>query len=140
MIFFNNQLMKNENQLRLFMVNNPVPFTRYEDHVAGIYLQLFDLVEAAIEEKENPIALIEEYLGVSYNMDNSIIEITSFLFHTGEMTSALHELKENWQGLDETLPEDSLMFGGVSQQEARGVYTETTLRTYLEALMQQNNG
>lgn len=140
MIFFNNQLMKTPGQLRLFMVGNPKPFTRYEDHEAGIYLQLYELIERAIKEKENPINMIQDYLGVTYNLGDSINEISSFLFHTGEMMGALQDLKENWQALDDTLPEDSLMYGGASEGEAREIYTETTFRNYLEALNEVSNG
>lgn len=140
MIFFNNQLMKTTGQLRLFMVNNPVPFTRYEDHEAGIYLQLYELIESAIKEKDNPITMIQDYLGVTYNLGDSINEMTSFLFNTGEMMGALQDLKENWQAFDDSLPNDSLMYGGTSEEEAKEIYTETTLRNYLEALNQVSNG
>ncbi|MEO9870384.1 MAG: hypothetical protein ABJQ69_03715 [Ekhidna sp.] len=132
--------MKTATELRLFMVVNAEAFTRYEDHEAGIYLQVYELIQSALEEDENPIGLIQDYLGVTYTLGDSINELTSFLFHTGEMMAALQDLKENWQVLDKTLPEDSLMFGGTSKEEATEIYAETTLRNYLEALSEVTHG
>ena len=134
MIFYHNQLMKSSNQLKLFLVSNPVAFKRYEDHQAGIYIQLHELIEDARKEGEDPIGLIEEYLGTTCNLGDSDDEIASFLFQTGEMTAALNVLKENWHGLDESIPADSLMYGGVSFDEATQAFAELTFRTYLEAL------
>ena len=139
MIFYNNQLMKSSNQLRLFLVSNPVPFERYEDHEAAIYIQLHELIEDAKNDKEDPISLIEEYLGTTYNLGNSDNEIASFLFQTGEMMSALNVLKENWHALDESVPGDSLMYGGVSKDEATQIFSQLSLRTYLEALVAISN-
>lgn len=132
--------MRNPGQLRLFMVSNPTPFTRYEDHQAAIYMKIHDLVEQAFEQKEDPVALACEYLGTWYPFDHSTDELTAFLFESGEMTTALKELEENWHALDDTVPETSLLYGGVSRAEARDIYTQTTLRTFLEALTHQSHG
>ena len=135
MIYYNNQLMKSGNQLKLFLVSNPIPFERYEDHEAAIYIQLHELIEDAVKDKEDPVALMEDYLGTTYNLGGSEDEIASFLFHTGEMRAALNVLKENWDALDESIPHDSLMYGGVSKDEATEIYSELSLRSYLEALV-----
>lgn len=139
MIFYNNQLMKSGSQLKLFLVSNPIPFERYEDHEAAIYIQLHELIEEARKEKENPIALIEDYLGTTYNLGDSDNEIASFLFRTGEMMSALNVLKENWHTLDRSLPEDSLLYGGVSKEQVTQVFSQLSLRTFLEALVALSN-
>ncbi len=134
MIFYHNQLMKSTNQLKLFLVSNPVPFERYEDHEAAIYIQLHELIADAKKDKEDPIALIETYLGTTYTLGDSDNEMASFIFQTGEMMSALNVLRENWHALDESIPGDSVMYGGVSREEATQLYSQLTLRTYLEAL------
>jgi hypothetical protein len=135
MIFFNNQLMKDESQTRLFIVTNPIKFVRYEDHEAALQLQLYDLIERAIEEKEDPIALIEGYLGMVYNGGQNIADIASFLLNTDHVNHAMHLLRENWQHKDSSLPDESLLYGGeVNRDEAVGIYSGLTLRTYLETL------
>ena len=140
MIFYNNQLMKNQQQLRLYLVSNPKKFQVFEDHEAAIQIQLHELVERAIREKENPIALIEEYLQISYNCGDTVEDIANFLISTPQMIHALHNLKDNWDQMDETLPEDSLMYGGTSRDEAVQAFSEITLRNYLEALTGVYNG
>ena len=139
MIYFNNQLMPDDNSAKLFMVTNPVPFERFEDHEAAIYIQLHDLVEQAIGKAENPIALIEDYLEITYTDGRTIEEIAAFLFHTDKLQCALWTLKESWDKFDKTLPEDSLMYGGISKDEAIQMYSEITLRSYLETLAQFKN-
>jgi len=134
MIFFNNQLMKNQQQLRLYLVSNPVPFKRFEDHEAALQIQLHELVQRAIEQKEDPVALIEEYLQVNYNGGDRPEDIANFLAGSPQMVHAMHTLKDNWDQLDETLPEDSLMYGGTTRDEAVQAFSEITLRNYLETL------
>lgn len=126
--------MKNDTQLRLFLVSNPIAFSRYEDHEAALQIQLQELIEKAISDGENVIALIETYLGISYPSGNSLQEMADFLTHTDQMNFALHGLRENWDKMDESLPKDSLMYGGVTQEQAVQVFSEIDLRTYLEAL------
>ena len=135
MIFYNTQLMPDAGKARLFMVSNPIPLERYEDHEAALYLQLHELVERSRAEGQDPIALLEDYLETVYTDGHYPDEIANFLFHHDSMQSALWTLKESWSTLDETLPESSLMYGGLGKQEALEVYAETTLRTYLEALV-----
>ena len=65
------------------------------------------------------------------------LEVT--LFYSDKMSSARWVLQESWGQLDETLPQDSLMYGGLSKDEARQVYTEIDLRSYLETLSQDRN-
>lgn len=139
MIFFNNQLMKTDNQCRLYMVSNPLPFERYDDHEAGLYIQLHEMVELATEQKESPIALIEEYLGISYTGGETTDEIVAFLFQTSHVTHALYNLRDNWKEMNQSFPEDSLMFGGVSKEQAIQIYYETSFRSYLETLSQLFN-
>ena len=119
---------------RLFMVSNPSKFERFEDHEAGIFIQLHELIEQAKAMGENPIALIEEYLEVVYNEGNTTDEIASFLLETNKMQTALWTLKECWDKMDDSLPTSSIMYGGMDKEEAVKLYSETTLRSYLEAL------
>ena len=137
MIFYNNQLMKTREEAVLYMVSNPVPFEGYDDHEAGIYIQLHELIQRAIAEGENPVMLIEEYLEVIYTGGENIDEIAAFLFQTDRMHQALWSLQESWGAIDTTLPEISKMYGGISKEEATQVYAEITLRSYLTALANQ---
>ncbi|TGV03589.1 hypothetical protein [Flavivirga rizhaonensis] len=139
MIYYNNQLMPNDNSAKLFMVTNSVPFERFEDHEAAIYFEIDQLVDHAVGSGENTIALIENYLEITYTDGRTIEEIVAFLIHTDKLQCALWTLKESWDKFDKTLPEDSLMHGGISKDEAIQIYSETTLRSYLEALAQFKN-
>lgn len=134
MIFYHSQLMNTSKEARLFMVDNNKPFDNYDDHEAGIYFHLHDLIEQAIEEHENPIALMEGYLGGSYHSGDTPDEMVSYLFNTAQMNSALQSLKESWQTVDASLPDTSLRYGGIPMEEALDIYSETTLRSYLETL------
>jgi hypothetical protein len=134
MIFYNSQLMKDENQLRLFLVSNPSPFLRYEDHEAALQIGIHEMVERAIESKENPIALIEQYLQVVYNGGDTPEDIANFIINCHQMVHTMHKLKDNWDEMDDTLPEVSLKHSATSREQAVQVYYETTLRSYLEAL------
>lgn len=139
MIFYHNQLMKSPRQLQLFLVSHPVPPERYEDHEAALYLQLHTWIEQAKAENENPVALIESYLATTYRMGDDPDEIVAFLFQTGELQSALRTLETHWHHLDASLPGDSLVYGGVSSEEVTRTYAEMNLRTFLEALVAQQN-
>ncbi|WP_235904674.1 hypothetical protein [Patiriisocius marinus] len=132
--------MPNDTSTKLFMVTNTKPFERYEDHEAALYIQLHQLVEHAFAKGENPIALIEDYLELVYTEGKSVGEIADFLANTDKMQLALWTLKESWDKLDETAPQDSLLYGsGMGKEEAIQLYSEITLRTYLEALAQHKN-
>lgn len=140
MIYFNNQLMPNNTSAKLFMVTNTKPFERYEDHEAALYIQLYQLVEHAFAKGDNPIALIEDYLELVYTEGKTVAEIADFLAQTDKMQLALWTLKESWDKLDESAPQDSLLYGnGMDKEEAIQLYSEITLRTYLEALAQHQN-
>jgi len=134
MIFYNPQIMTNEKELFLYLVSNPKPFTRYENHEAALQIQLHELVERAIQNKENPIALIEFYLGITYNEGHTVADMANFIANSGQMRHALHQLKENWAELDDSLPGESLRFGGTSKEQAIQTFTQIALQTYLEAL------
>lgn len=135
MIFYDSQLMKNENQLMLYLVSNPVPFKRFEDHEAALQIQLYELIEKAIEDQEDPILLIEELLGIPYFGGEEAEEIGHYMVHTEYMRHAMHQLRENWNNKDETIPEESLdYFSGTTKEQATQLFTEMTFRTYLEAL------
>ena len=137
MIFYNPQLMENQWQLTLFLVNNPVPFNNFEDHQAAIHLKLSELIESALKEGEHPIRMIEDYLSITYSSGTTVDEIANFNYHTHFMQSALYELRENWEEMDDSLPELSVKNGsGTTREQAIEVYTEITLRSYLEALAQ----
>lgn len=131
--------MPNEQSATLFMTTNTKNFDRYENHEAALYIQLHQLIETAFLEGENPIALIEEYLEVIYTDGKTTEEIANFLAHSDQMQLALWTLKESWSAMDESLPNDSLIYGGLSKEEAIQLYSEITLRTYLEALAQYQN-
>lgn len=140
MIYFNNQLMPNDTSTKLFMVTNTKPFERYEDHEAALYIQLHQLVEHAFGKGENPIALIEDYLELVYTEGKTVAEIADFLANTDKMQLALWTLKESWDKMDDSAPQDSLLYGsGMDKEEAIQLYSEITLRTYLEALAQHKN-
>ncbi len=127
--------MKTEAQLRVYLVSNPVPFKRYEDHEAALQIQLYDLIERAIEEKENPVALIEDYLGITYTGGDNIDDIATFLLATDQMNYAMNDLKDNWHHLDESQAADSLLYStGIERKDAVRIYSEITLRNYLENL------
>ncbi len=140
MIYFNNQLMPDANSVKLFITTNTKAFKRYEDHEAALYIQLHDLVEQAFANGDDPIALIEDYLELVYTEGKSVAEIADFLAHTDKMQLALWTLKESWDKLDETTPQESLLYGsGIDKEDAIALYSELTLRTYLEALAQFKN-
>lgn len=140
MIYFNNQLMPNDRSAKLYMVTNTKPFSRYEDHQAAIYIHMYELVEQAYGNAEDPIALIENYLELVYTEGKSIAEIANFLIQTDKMQLALWTLKERWDKLDESVPQDALLYGsGLGKQDAIALYSEMTLRTYLEALSQHDH-
>ena len=132
--------MPNDTSAKLFMVTNTKPFERYEDHEAALYIQLYHLVEHAFEKGENPMALIEDYLDLVYTEGKSIAEIADFLINTDKMQLALWTLKESWDKLDESLPQDSLLYGsGIDNEEAIQLYSDITLRPYLQALALHKN-
>lgn len=134
MIFFNNQLMPTVGSATLYMVHNPVTFTRFEDHEAAIFIQLHELIDRAFAEGDDPIALIETYLETIYTGGKQTSEIASFLMQSDRMVLALWTLKESWDNLDDAIPADSLLYGGMEKKEALQLYAEITLRTYLEVL------
>lgn len=126
--------MKNQLQLHLFLVSNPVPFSRYEDHQAALQIQLHELVEQALAEKEDPRVLIEQYLGVPYNEGDTAQDMALFIQNSPQMSYALSELKENWSRFDDSIPAESLTHASVKREDAVEAYSEITLRSYLEAL------
>jgi hypothetical protein len=135
MIFYNNQLMQSLNQVRLYVVSHPTPFARFQDHESAIIIQLHELIEQAIADNENPVALIEDSLGVTYTEGATVDELTNFIVCTDHMSVALQKLKENWHHLDPSVPADSLFYStGISRSDIIETYAETTLRNYLEAL------
>jgi hypothetical protein len=140
MIFSNSHLMSTERDLYLYLVTNPTPFKRYEDHHAALQIQMDETIEQAIEDGEDPVALIESYLDLTYNGGSTIEEISNFLWQTDQQIMAMHTLKDRWAEIDESLPEPSLSHGGTSRKQAVQVFSEITLRSYLEALSKVYNG
>lgn len=134
MIFFNNQLMKTPGQLYLFLVSNPQPFTRYEDHHSALFIQLHELIEQAIADGQNPVALIEEYLKLPYNGGDTVEDMAAFLFYSDPVIQAMSILRDNWSSLDPTLPEDSIAYGTTTREEAVEAFSQLTLTRFLEAL------
>lgn len=134
MIFLNNQLMPSEDSATLFMVSNPIPFENFEDHETGIFIRLHNLIAWSMEEGDDPIALIEEYLETVYTDSRGVEEIANFLMYHDKMQNAMWTLKESWSNLDDTVPNDSLMYGGMEKEDAVQMYTDTNLRRYLEVL------
>ena len=67
-------------------------------------------------------------------MGQVLKKLPAFLLETDKMQTALWTLKESWDKMDDSLPTDSLMYGGMDKEEAVQLYSETTLRSYLEAL------
>ena len=134
MIFYNSQLMQNQHQLRLYLVSNPVAFKRFEDHEAALQIQIHELVEKAIETKDDPVVLIQEYLQTSYIGEDTVEGFANFIICSGQMTHAMFNLRDNWDEMDESLPEVSLRYSNTSRKQATQVFYEITLRSYLEAL------
>lgn len=140
MIYYNNQLMPDDLSARLFMVSNTDDFEKFEDHEAALHFYIQTLTEQSLNEGENPKALIEDYLGITYTEGNSIEEMSNFVIHTDVMQSAFARLKENWYLKEDNLGKDTLFFGsGMSQEEILTTYSTTTLRNYLETLSSFNN-
>lgn len=140
MIFYHPQLMQDDQQLRLYIVSNPSPFTRFEDHEAALQIQVHEMVQRAIEQGEDPVAMIEDYLGVVYNEGFAVSDIGNYITGTDHMRHAMHVLRDNWQAMTESSPEDSLRYGGPGRQQAVEQYSEMNLRTYLDALSNVFNG
>ncbi|MTI26298.1 hypothetical protein [Fulvivirga kasyanovii] len=126
--------MKSERQLRLYMVINPVPFNSFEDHEAALFIHLHELVEQSIEQGEDPRAMIEDYLGITCPAGESPEDIAAFLTGTWAMEKAMWDLRDNWANLDPSLPEDSIMYGGLAREDALSIFQEVTLKSYLESL------
>ena len=139
MIYYNSELMPDSNSATLFMVTNSKPFTRFEDHEAGIYLHLHTLVELSIASEENPIGLIEDYLGITYTDGRSVEEIAHFLAYTDRVQNALWSLEIRWKKKTAIKTEDSYSQSGISKENAIELYTQITLRVYLEALSNYTN-
>ena len=126
--------MKNEQELYLYLVSNPTLFERYEDHEAALQLRLYELVDSALLEKESPVALMEDYLGLVYTGGSDVDSIVHFLMHTPHVQHAHHRLRDHWSSLDRSLPAMSLRHGGTTRAQARQVFETITLRSYLEVL------
>lgn len=139
MIFYNSELMPDSHSATLFMVTNAKPFTRFEDHEAGIYIQLHTLVELSIESGENPIGLIEDYLGITYTDGRSVEDIAHFLAYTDRVQNALWSLQLRWQNKSAIKAEASYLQSGISKDQAIQLFTQITLRVYLEALANYTN-
>jgi hypothetical protein len=139
--YFNNQIYKNEMQAHLFGVGE-VDLKSFEEHEVEIQNQLYYLVQYALEEKEDPIALIEDFLHVQYTGGDTINEFVTFLCNTHFMVHAFDILKENWNNLDESVPGDSLLYANAELNEQKGfsIYLDRTLRSYLESLSQIYHG
>ncbi len=134
MIYYNSELMPDSHSATLFMVTNAKPFTRFEDHEAGIYIQLHSLVELSIASGENPIGLIEDYLGITYTEGKAVEEIALFLAYTDRVQNALWSLQLRWHKKSDIVTEDSYLQSGISKEQAIELFTQITLRVYLEAL------
>lgn len=134
MIFYHPQIMANTTEARVFMVDNPKSFEKYEDHRAAIFLNLQRLINQAIQENDDPQQLIEGYLQITNHSGNTPEELSHLIFHSGKMTHALGVLKENWSVLDPNVPNESLLYGGISSEQAETIFIETDLRAYLESL------
>jgi hypothetical protein len=140
MIFFNSQLMRTKSQLRVFLVTNPRPFERFEDHEAAIQINLYELVQQAFENKENPVGLIEDTLKVTYNSGNSIDEIVGYLINTDQMLNAMFTLRDHWIEFDPGIDGDSLLYGyGITRTDAVESFSHNTFRNFLEALTSMYN-
>ncbi|MFC4635704.1 hypothetical protein ACFO3O_17465 [Dokdonia ponticola] len=135
MIFYNPQLITDTDSATLFCVQNAMAFDQYDDHYSGIYLHLFDLIENALEEKENVTGLIEDYLEIPYSGGQNAEELTAFIFYSDCMNNALATLRSRWGAYDPELDENSLTRAShVTRKEAIQRYGYTSLRSYLEAL------
>ena len=134
MIYYQSQLMHDATELQLYLVSNPVAFTRYEDHEAALQLRLYDLLETALNENENPVALIEDALGLTYTGGPDIDSLAQFLMQTPHVLQAHARLYDHWQAMDPELPEVSLRHATTTRAQATETFAQLTLRSYLETL------
>ncbi len=135
MIFYNSQLITDTDSATLFCVQNAIDFNQYDDHYSGIYLHLFNLIEKAINEKENVTGLIEDYLEIPYSGSTNPEDLTAFIFYSDRMNNALATLRTRWGNYDSTIEENTLTTASdITKQEAIQRYSYTSLRSYLEAL------
>lgn len=132
MIFYNPQLMADENQVSVFTVSTPEQISSYDQHLLYIEERLKDLVLKAYDEKENPMHLLEDYLTLDYDQCcESPEQMTTFIFSHNAMTSAKNTLFENWQQYDQATVK---LPSKISTTQAFNIFLETDLRRFLEAL------
>ena len=140
MIFYNPQLMRTSAELALFGVSNPDEFDRMEDHRAAIELRIDELVEQSIESEEDPILLIESYLNLSYMGGLTAQQIADFIINSEPMISAMSTLKDNWSTYDPNKPKSMLtLISTTTKEESVEIYSQMTLRAFLEALSDHFN-
>jgi len=140
MIFYNNQLMKNREEMNLFICSNPVPFTRYEDHAAAMFSQVSFLVEMAMEKEEDPVYLMEEILQLDFYGNDSVESIASFILSSHQMEHAMSALQNNWGGWNGEMTDDGIARGnGISRDEVIQCFASSNLRIYLENLKSYEN-
>lgn len=134
MLFYNPQLMPNEQSARLFMVSSTQTVDDYQSHEAHLQLRVQQLITEARNSGEDPVMLIEEYLACDYpdTIENS--SLAAYILQHDRMQSALWTLQELWGFYDPELPSDSLYFKGMDTQEALETYAQVDLRSFLEAL------
>jgi len=137
-IVYHPQLMPDTPSATLFMVANPMSFQNYEDHYAGVYLRLYELIENAWDAQENPIGLLEDYPDICCPECGSATDIANYLIGHDKMLTALNMLRQKWRKLDPEFPFSRFTKGGLSQKERCNLYHQTTLRSYLEALSSLN--
>ena len=127
--------MKTERELELYLVSNPAPFTRFDDHEAALEIQVFNLVQNCLDQQDDPVMLIEQILGIEFQGDNTLEGIAYFIIRSDQMRTAMFRLSENWDAYDPSVPEMSMKtVAGTTRQQALEVYQNLTLASYLEAL------
>ena len=132
MIFYNHQLMPDENQIRLFSVSTKSQVTDYDQHLIQIKDRLEQMVMDSYQEQEDPLHLLEDYLVIDYNQCcESADQMTEFIFSHNAMTSAKNLLFENWQQYDQSFV---AIPSKITTNEALNIHLETDLRSFLEAL------
>lgn len=140
MIYYHAHLMPGDSDATLFLVSNPVEVESFEDHEACLYLRLLELIEEAQAQGENVAQLLENYLQLACPLDEGPADFTQFLWGTGPMQLALAELKDRWESLDPSRPEEGLLYGRPAQDNPTQHYPAIDLRRYLETLASEFHG
>ena len=137
MLYYHPALMPDEQQMRLFAVYNPTYFHSFVDHEAAIQLRLIDLIVAS--ELGAAIQHQIRELGIDAPVWEDPHFLASQIWHCDALRAVLHSLYQRWQEIDvidpADMPSGGLAGARISITEQLAVMEETTLDTWLQALL-----